>query len=83
MDCFRINKYSSIDDNILYIANNLMKIMTGSYKRLEKIIEGYKRNFAVDLGLNMETNIYLALIFLYSIGKISVKDNKLGLEVKK
>ena len=39
MDYFRVNKYSSIDDNILYIANNLIEIISGGYKSFGKIVE--------------------------------------------
>lgn len=83
MDYFKINKYSSIDDNILYIANNLIDIISGGYKSFGKIVEEYQQKYCSELSLNMEMNIYLAMLFLYGIGKIDVKDNKIGMEVNK
>lgn len=83
MDYFMVNKYSSIDDNVLYIANNLISIMSGSDKKFGKIVEKYQKQYSQELSLNMETSIYLAMLFLYSIGKIEIKDNKLRLDVKK
>lgn len=83
MDYFKINKYSSIDDNILFIANNLIEILNGSYKSFGKIVEKYQQMYSPELSVNMEVNIYLAMLFLYGIGKININDNKIGLEVKK
>lgn len=83
VDYFKVNKYSSIDDNILYIANNLIDIISGGYKSFGKVVEKYQQKYSTELSLNMETNIYLAMLFLYGIGKIDIKDNKIGMEVKK
>lgn len=83
VDFFKVNKYSSIDDNILYIANNLMDIINGGYKSFGKIVEKYQQKYSPELSLNMEMNIYLAMLFLYGIGKIDIKDNKIGMEVNK
>jgi hypothetical protein len=83
MDYFKVNKYSLIEDNVLYIARNLVEIMEGSYKSFGKIVEKYQQKYSLELSINMETNIYLAMLFLYMIGKINVKDNKIGLEVNK
>ena len=83
VDYFKINKYSSIDDNILYIANNLIDIISGGYKSFGKIVEKYQQKYSPELSLNMEMNIYLAMLFLYGRGKIDVKDNKIGMEVNK
>lgn len=83
VDYFKVNKYSSIDDNILYIANNLIDIISGGYASFGKIVEKYEQKYSSELSLNMEMNIYLAMLFLYGIGKIDIKDNKIGMEVNK
>lgn len=83
MDYFKVNKYSSMDDNILYIAKNLIGIISGGYKPFGEIVAKYQKEYSPELGLNMETNIYLAMIFLYGVGKINIKDNKIGMEVEK
>lgn len=83
VDYFKVNKYSSIDDNILYIANNLIDIISGVHTSFGKIVEKYEQKYSSELSLNMEMNIYLAMLFLYGIGKIDIKDDKIGMEVNK
>ena len=34
MDYFKINKYSSIEENILYISKNIIELLKGSEKSL-------------------------------------------------
>ncbi|MCC0735323.1 hypothetical protein KGF36_11790 [Clostridioides sp. ZZV14-6009] len=83
MDYFKVNKYSSIDENILYISSNILEILSSGNKSLEKIIENYQRKYSSDLSLNMETNIYLAILFLFETGKINLKNKKIRLDVEK
>lgn len=83
LDYFKVNKYSSIDENILYISSNILEILSSGNKSLEKIIENYQRKYSSDLSLNMETNIYLAILFLFETGKINLKNKKIRLDVEK
>lgn len=83
LDYFKVNKYSSIDENILYISSNILEILSSGNKSLEKIIENYQRKYSSNLSLNMETNIYLAILFLFETGKINLKNKKIRLDVEK
>lgn len=38
MDYFKINKYSSIEENILYISKNIIELLKGSEKEFGKIV---------------------------------------------
>lgn len=82
MDYFRINKYSSIDENILYISSNIIEILKGSEKDFGKIVEQYEKRYFPGININIEISIYLAMMFLYGIGKIEVKDKKIKLVVE-
>lgn len=82
MDYFRINKYSSIDENILYISNNIIEILKGSDKDFGKLVEQYEKRYFSGININIEISIYLAMMFLYCIGKIEIKDKKIKLVVK-
>lgn len=82
MDYFRINKYSSIDENILYISSKIIEILKGSDKDFGKIVEQYEKRYYSGININIEISIYLAMMFLYGIGKIEVKDKKIKLVVK-
>ena len=68
MDYFKVNKYSSVEENILYISSN--------------IIELYEKRFCPEISVNIETCIYLSMLFLYGIGKVEMNDKKIKLVVK-
>ncbi len=82
MDYFRINKYSSIDENILYISSNIIEILKGSDKDFGKLVELYEKRYFSGININIEISIYLAMMFLYGIGKIEIKEKKIKLVVK-
>lgn len=82
MDYFRINKYSSIDENILYISSNIIEILKGSDKDFGKLVEQYEKRYFAGININIEISIYLAMMFLYGIGKIEIKDKKIKLVVE-
>ena len=82
MDYFRINKYSSIDENILYISSNIIEILKGSEKDFGKLVEQYEKRYFSGININIEISIYLAMMFLYGIVKIEVKDKKIKLVVE-
>ncbi len=82
MDYFRINKYSSIDENILYISNNIIEILKRGDRDFGKLVEQYEKTYFPGININIEISIYLAMIFLYGIGEIEVKDRKIKLVVK-
>jgi hypothetical protein len=82
MDYFKINKYSVVDENILYIAKNLIEILASSDKTFGKVMELYKSRYSQDMNFNIETNVYLAMCLLYGTGKISLDGNLIRLEVK-
>lgn len=81
MDYFKLNKYSIVDENILYIAKNIIEILNSSDKSFGKIMEIYKNKYSPDMSLNIETNIYLAMSFLFSTGKIKLDDKFIRLEM--
>lgn len=82
MDYFRINKYSAIDENILYISNNIIEILKCGDRDFGKLVEQYEKKYFPEISINIEISIYLAMMFLYGIGKIEVIDRKIKLVVK-
>ena len=82
MDYFKVNKYSSVEENILYISNNLIELLKGNEKEFGKLVELYEKKFCPEMNINIETSIYLAMTFLYGIGMIEVNDKKIKLVVK-
>mgnify|MGYP001123495880 FL=1 len=82
MDYFKINKYSSIEENILYISKNIIELLKGSEKGFGKIVELYEKKFFTEMSVNIETSIYLAILFLFGIGKIDIENKKIKLVVE-
>lgn len=62
MDYFKVNKYSSVEENILYISNNIIELLKGSEKEFGKLVELYEKIFP-EINVNIETSIYLAMLF--------------------
>ena len=53
MDYFKINKYSSIEENILYISKNIIELLKGSEKEFGKIVELYEKKFFTEMSVNI------------------------------
>lgn len=45
MDYFKVNKYSSVEENILYISSNIIELLKGSEKEFGKLVELYEKSF--------------------------------------
>lgn len=39
MDYFKVNKYSSVEENILYISSNIIELLKGSEKEFGKLVK--------------------------------------------
>lgn len=83
MDYFKVNKYSLIDENIIYISSNIIDILSSGAKSFAKTIDEYQKRYSPNMSLNLETNIYLSALFLYEIGKLKFDGKKISLEVRK
>ena len=82
MDYFKVNKYSSVEENILYISNNIIELLKGGEKEFGKLVELYEKKFFPEISVNIETSIYLAMLFLFGIGKIEIENKKIKLVVE-
>lgn len=82
MEYFKVNKYSSVDENILYISNNIIELLKGNEKEFGKLVEQYEKKYFSEISVNVEMSIYLAMLFLFGIGKIKVNNKKIKLVVK-
>ena len=81
MNYFKVNKYSSVEENILYISNNILELLKGSEKEFGKLVELYEKKFFPEISVNIQTSIYLAMLFLFGIGKIEMENKKIKLVV--
>ena len=74
IDCFSINKYQSVDENIPYIAMKLYKLIERPIS-VDKLFEKYSDISEIELSLNLERLLFLAMTFLFSIGLTEVSNN--------
>lgn len=74
IDCFKVNKYQSIDEHILYIAMNIYKILEKP-QHIDVIFDKYSKESGIELSLNLERLLYLALTFLFSVGMVDIDGN--------
>lgn len=74
IDFFSINKYQSVNENILYISMNLYKLVNRP-QSIDSLFEKYSKINNVELSLNLERLLFLALTFLFSVELIDMDDN--------
>ncbi len=80
MDYFKLNKYSSVDENILYIAKKVYNILAEKDRKLNDLIDEYSIRYNINVGINFESNLYLGITFLFMTGKMSVRNGKLSIQ---
>lgn len=80
MEYFKLNKYSSIDENILYIAKKVYDILAEKDRKLNDLIDEYGIRNNINVGINLESSLYLAITFLFMTDKMSVRNGKLSIQ---
>ena len=71
MDNFKLSKYQTIHDNIPYMAQIAYKLIDSEIS-IDELLQKYEVHTDLKLSINLEKIIYLALMFLYAIGKIQI-----------
>ena len=74
IDCFKVNKYQSIDEQILYISMNIYRILEKPHY-IDEVFEKYSKENKIELSINLERLLYLALTFLFSLDIIDTSEN--------
>ena len=69
IDFFKFNKYHSINENIPYTAMKLYNLLDKP-KHIDILFNNYIEETNLSLSLNLERLLYLALMFLFSIGVV-------------
>ncbi|MBN1039967.1 hypothetical protein DVW12_14770 [Clostridium botulinum] len=69
MDFFKFSKYHSINENIPYTAMKLYNLLD-TPKHIDVLFNNYIEETNLSLSLNLERLLYLALMFLFSIGMV-------------
>lgn len=74
MDFFELNKYQSLEENILYTSKHLYGLLNQK-KHIDVLFTEFANNQKLILNINIERILYLALTLLYSLGIITIKNN--------
>ncbi|AAS43477.1 MULTISPECIES: hypothetical protein [Bacillus] len=76
MDFFLLNKQFNLEDNVLWVAKTCYELLDQSY-HLDELFNKYIEQEDVQLNLNLERILYLALSFLYSLELVKIKNNRI------
>lgn len=74
VDYFLMSKHQPLDENVLFSSKLLYELLQEK-KHVDELFFEYAKARKIVLSLNVEKALYLALTFLYSVGKIRYKNN--------
>ncbi|KAA6466913.1 hypothetical protein F8169_17220 [Bacillus cereus] len=75
MRYFLLNKQNSVEENVLFTAKILYEQLEDTKLHIDQLFLEFVKKQNITLNLNIERILYLALTFLFSIGKINFTDN--------
>ncbi|MBY0597013.1 hypothetical protein CN467_25315 [Bacillus cereus] len=75
MRYFLLNKQSTVEENVLFTAKILYEQIGDSKLHIDELFLEFIKKQDITLNLNIERVLYLALTFLFTIGKIKFNDN--------
>ncbi|GAB6629240.1 ABC-three component system middle component 6 [Bacillus cereus group sp. Bce033] len=75
MKYFLLNKQSTVEENVLFTAKILYEEIGNSKLHIDELFLKFVKKQEITLNLNIERILYLALTFLFTIGKIKFNDN--------
>lgn len=75
LNYFLLTKYRSVEENVLYSAKILYDLIGDSRIHVDKLFLDFASKQAMTININIERILYLSLTFLFSLGKITVKNN--------
>ncbi|PEX36580.1 hypothetical protein CN455_22140 [Bacillus cereus] len=83
MKYFLLNKQSTVEENVMFTAKILYEQIGDSKLHIDELFLEFIKKQDITLNLNIERVLYLALTFLFTIGKIKFNDNMIERVEKK
>jgi hypothetical protein len=74
MDLFLLNKYQTVEENIVVTSKILYELLDNQ-KHVDQLFLDFANARKISLNLNIERILYLALTFLYSMGIVVSENN--------
>ncbi len=75
MNYFLLTKYRSVEENVLFTAKVLYELLDSKNKHIDQLFLEFSNKQGITINLNIERILYLALTFLFSLGKITINEN--------
>lgn len=76
MNFFTMNKYQSLEENLLYDAKVLYSLLEDNNpKHIDELFSEFAKKQGVVLSVSIERVLFLSLSFLYSTGLITSDSN--------
>lgn len=76
MNFFTMNKYQSLEENLLYDAKVLYSLLEDNKpKHIDELFSEFAKKQGVVLSVSIERVLFLSLSFLYSTGLITSDSN--------
>jgi len=75
MNYFLLSKYRSVEENVLFTAKVLYELIDTKSKHVDQLFLEFSDKQGITINLNIERILYLALTFLFSLGKIVFNEN--------
>lgn len=75
MNYFLLSKYRSVEENVLFTAKVLYELLDTKSKHIDELFLEFSDKQGITINLNVERILYLALTFLFSLGKITINEN--------
>lgn len=74
MNYFLMTKYRSVEENVLFTAKVLYELLDTNKKHVDQLFLEFSNKQGITINLNIERILYLALTFLFSLGKIAINE---------
>jgi len=76
MNFFTMNKYQSLEENVLYDAKILYSLLEENEpQHIDELFSNFSKKQDVVLNVSIERVLFLALSFLYAMGLITSNSN--------
>ncbi|WHY71245.1 hypothetical protein [Fictibacillus enclensis] len=75
MNYFLLSKYLSVEENVLFTAKVLYELLDNKRQHVDQLFLDFANKQDITINLNVERILYLALTFLFSLGKVTIIEN--------
>ncbi|PGZ33643.1 hypothetical protein COE50_10900 [Bacillus anthracis] len=75
MNYFLLSKNRSVEENVLFTAKILYELLDDKRQHVDQLFLDFAAKQDITINLNIERILYLALTFLFALGKVTIIEN--------